>query len=524
MNETETRQTAGLGAEMPAGQDQIATDARQGVEMPGDALQGAEMPVDARQGAEIATDARQGVEMPGDALQGAGMPGDARQGAGMPGGGKVEIEYMANDPVKEILPDESIADEGARVDDFVNRLYDGTSIKGVRLEDESVQVQAFMLAIHLFDRKNKRFIFSESLLKNKFGDVVVEVFRKCVGGGQYVEDEGDEEQLELGLFPDEPEERKRERRKKSEGKRIFYPSPSGNHIMATTKIAQEIEKLKQGEWEYFDVGPKKKNKKAIVSASIALDDDKYKDLARRLDLPEGLIVSSNISHFDVMVENAVARLFDRGYRRINAKMIYKEMTGYSGGSSSIGPSMLKKIEDVIFRLKFTQIAINYTQQERLRNPKDKAEHFIIDEIMDAGIDVTVNPETGVVNEIWFLLKERPLISEYSQRVNQIFTYQIKMLDIPGMSHTEETISLFHIFLNQYAICERKGTSKIDIETIFRKLGIELTVDKKYHFVKNCEKILSAWEKDGFISKYEVKKEGKKVLGYIIYSSHRRLSK
>ena len=519
MNETEQNtKTAGLGAEMPAGPEQSATDAGQGAGMPAGLDQSA---TDAAQGAGIATDAGQGAGMPASPDQSAT---DAAQGAGMPAGGKVEIEYMANDPIKEILPDQSISDEGARLDDFVNRLYEGTNIKGVKLEDESVQVQAFMLAIHLFDRKNNKFIFSESLLKNKFGDVVVEVFKKCVGGGQYVEDEGEEEQLELGLFPDEPEERKKERRKKSEGKRIFYPSPSGNHIMATTKIAQEIEKLKEGTWENFDVGPKKKNKKAIVSASIALDGEKYKDLAKRLDLPEGLVISSNISHFDVMVENAVARLYDRSYRRINAKMIYKEMTGYSGGSSSIGAAMLKKIEDVMFRLKFTQIAINYTQQERLRNPKDKGEHFIIDEIIDAGIDVSVDSKTGAVSEIWFLLKERPLISEYSQRVNQIFTYQYKMLDIPGMNHTEETISLIHILLNQYAICERKGTSKIDIDTLFEKMGMELTTDKKYHFVKNCEKIFSAWKEGGYILKFEEKKEGKKLLGYIIYSSHRRLIK
>ncbi len=157
MNETETRQTAGLGAEMPAGQDQSATDAGQGAGMPGDA----------RQGAGIATDAGQA--------------------------GNITATHVV-DMRPPIRPDASIANEAARLDALLARLFshqvrmqEGNEVKTVTVADLSAPVRIGMIYEHVYNFFHGAVLFFRRGFRTRFNNACFQCHKRASCHGRNIQ-------------------------------------------------------------------------------------------------------------------------------------------------------------------------------------------------------------------------------------------------------------------------------------------------------------------------------------------------
>lgn len=473
MNETETRQTAGLGAEMPAGQEQSATDAGQG----------AGMPADARQGAESATDAGQGADA----------------------------------ALLLILPDMEIKDEVKRLGDYIQKLYDQISIKNdsgkiEKLDEWAESSQIFMIYIHLQDLKKRGYYFSEYALREVLGETVVDILEKLEKKEMPEENKDDDEQMTLPLDDvrteslDDPGGEVKSVRDAGNEKtslqgqisviKRFSLNPTGRNAKSVTKLSQNIDKLKLGE-NTISVGGKGKETHVTVRASCEL------------------------THFDIEVEGAIARLIMRGYREIPLRHIFLEMNGESGRTSAIGDAYLNALIKSVLKLVNNIFEINYTEQWKLKHPDDKTEKKKYRYLINADYDVD-RDENGNIKNITLKPVRFPLISEYSMEIGQIASYPIEVLHIPG-SYTVRKTEIRKILMDQIAKgFHMRENPIIKISTLFQKLGLEMTKDIKYRVVDECKEMLACWAEMGWIRGHELEKEGKSVeaIKILIYNTRR----
>ena len=496
MNETETRQTAGLGAEMPAGQEQSATDAGQGAGMPASPEQSA---TDAAQGAGIATDAGQGE----------GMPANMEQSA---------TDAGADGGLLLILPDEEIQDEVKRLSDYIQRLYDQISIKNdsgkiEKLDEWAESSQIFMIYIHLQDLKKRGYYFSEYALREVLGETVVDILEKLEKKEMPEENKDDDEQMTLPLDDARPESLDNPgeemenvggaggKKKSLQGQisviKRFSLNPTGRNAKSVTKLSQNIDELKTGE-NRISVGGKGKETFVTVRASCEL------------------------KHFDVEVEGAIARLMMRGYKEIPLRDIFLEMNGEKGSRTSpIGESYLKALADSVWKLINNKFEIDYTEQWRLNHPHDKTIKDKYRQLLHADYDVDRN-ENGDIKNIILRPVKIPLLSEYSMDIGQVASYPIEVLHIPG-SYTVRKTEIRKILMDQMLRgFQKKENPIIKISTLFQKLGLELAKDIKYRVIDECKEMLLCWAEMGYIRGYELEKAGKSVeaIKILIYNMRR----
>ena len=511
MNETEQdKKTAGLGAEMPAGPEQSATDAGQGAGMHASLDQSA---TDAAQGAGIATDAGQG----------AGMPASLDQSATDAGQRENVTATHVVDLRPPIRPDTSISDEAARLDALLARLFshkvkmqEGSEVKIITVADLSAPVRIGMIYEHIYNFATGQFYFSDEVLEHVLTTPVFNAIKELhATGGTFSFDEEDfkttpyqqSEQLELGLvFPGEEIEEKPKPLKKSS---------SGKSKVETTKLSQGIEQLERDLEGGVMVRMGKRGVRVPVKINSAIIDD--------------IKISTPIDLFSVMVENAIGRLYEKGHRRITSRMVYIEITASYGRTSPISESILNEIDRVTAMLAGSIMEIDYTKHYQMKFPKKKNQkRYMLRYIIKAEPDIEEyeNDKGELVKKTEWLLTDIPLLYSYANEIEQFCLMPYEIWEIPGFYITRERMMLIHILSLQLPRMSRKGGASINIDTIFEKMMIEMTRDKKFDIVNDIKKILDYWksikDKTG-LADYEVRKEGKSIKGITMYKTGKLLN-
>lgn len=252
----------------------------------------------------------------------------------------------------------------------------------------------------------------------------------------------------------------------------------------------------------------------VVSAQKKKEFEITAKVVSQLDV-EGIKITRQLSEQDRCVFDAVLTLFVDGQRTFTAKQVYKTYTGLD----RMNPSAIENVENIIDKMRFTSIDIDWTNHA-LMNKLD-------DETAPQHVTVTVGGyllplevirvDEGDTHQIMYRFIKEPVYLTYSRLVGQLVTIPAEMLKLESLDMTPERIAIQHYMMRRIEIMNNKrnkfNNRTMLFETIFEKCGIDTASrTKKSRSVASIEKILTEWIERKYIKGYQIKTKGKAKTG------------
>ncbi|MBR4383333.1 MAG: hypothetical protein IKN16_07120 [Selenomonadaceae bacterium] len=216
-----------------------------------------------------------------------------------------------------------------------------------------------------------------------------------------------------------------------------------------------------------------------------------------------------LTRFDNDVANVCISEWEVGNRYVTYSTIYRTLTGRVGESDA-NPSKvqlaaikhsLKKLMNVKLKIYFQDAAVKlgYNDGKKI-NVEDKI-------IPARFVDCTVNGQKTTVIE---LTAESPLLTVARMKNNQIISYDVELLNVPGQKNTPLNIELKHYAIRR--VMETKAhpkqmTPSITFADVLEKCRIADADNKKKHRVRETLKaVFEHLTACGEIDSYEVNKK------------------
>ena len=211
-----------------------------------------------------------------------------------------------------------------------------------------------------------------------------------------------------------------------------------------------------------------------------------------------------LTRFDNDVADVCISEWEAGNRYVTYSTIYRTLTGRVGESDA-NPSKvqlaaikhsLKKLMNVKLKIYFQDAAVKlgYNDGKKI-NVEDKI-------IPARFVDCTVNGQKTTVIE---LTAESPLLTVARMKNNQIISYDVELLNVPGQKNTPLNIELKHYAIRR--VMETKAhpkqmTPSITFADVLEKCRIADADNKKKHRVRESlkavfEHLLACGEIDSF---------------------------
>lgn len=267
----------------------------------------------------------------------------------------------------------------------------------------------------------------------------------------------------------------------------------------TQPLTKAVEKIFDGKTDFSEptglkVGTSKKLP-AIINAQLfvsVLDAD-------------GALLPKCLTPYDREVFNGICSILASGQRTMTSRQIYEAMAG----KSITTPQALGAVTKSIRKMQTTLLNIDWTEHARMKGIDMGEGDFIKTEEPILPARGAYIKAGGQVRSGYTLYTE-PALFTYAKAVGQISTTDKKVLQIPTVSNTEETIVLKNFLMRhvEHLKNSKKWNPVLTFETIFENCGIDVPANHATRKRKVIFDILDYWKSIGYISTYEVNKQGR----------------
>lgn len=243
-----------------------------------------------------------------------------------------------------------------------------------------------------------------------------------------------------------------------------------------------------------------------------------------IDSPEHMRIDGNfqLTNYDKSIINGIVSILESGNSSFTVPMLYHAMTGKE--NPTVDDGLVEEIKAKLDAMRRLSINIDLTEEikahmiRRNIDGVDGVDSFTID-----GYLLPLNKYTGVVNgkrsEMYQIIDTPPLYS-YAKLKNQITTLPIDLLKAP-LNNNATTIPLKTYLLSRIEGMKNQNNrltrDKILFESIYRELGdLESDKKRKKRIRDYTEIILTHFISMGYITRYEIIKEGRTITGVRIH--------
>ena len=252
----------------------------------------------------------------------------------------------------------------------------------------------------------------------------------------------------------------------------------------------------------------KSGSKKKVSTMVSVDFDELR--------ANGKVTISGrkeLSPYDNIIYDAVGTLYAAGNEYITPRMILQLISG--NRSKGANKTQIDAVENSLKKMAFTYLQIDATEEHKAFG----YDLFIYSGVLLPGefVQAQIN---GSAASCLHLFREPPLRT-YARQKGHIASVDIKLLDTPNVSNTEETIILKGYLLRQInAIKKGKISNTMRYDTVYEHLQLSDPSRKQKHRVRTKIKdILNEWKAQKFIEKYEETQKNREYYSIIIYMLH-----
>lgn len=237
---------------------------------------------------------------------------------------------------------------------------------------------------------------------------------------------------------------------------------------------------------------------------------------------DDISISKNLTSYDREVYNAVTSLYVAGNIVITPPQVVRCMLGMTSQEKPTDTQIQEVIQS-IDKMRSTLIEINATKQIEHLKPhidgKKVTKYVYNDNLLNLR---GTNIIAGGNDVFGYLIKEVPILYEYSHNVNQIISFDPKLLDTrKATRNTKEIISIKGYLLRRISTMKNTKSSshsnRILYNTVFENSGIDCE-DKNQlkRYRDNIKKILAQWVEEDFITYFIDYKIGKSIAGIEIF--------
>lgn len=224
--------------------------------------------------------------------------------------------------------------------------------------------------------------------------------------------------------------------------------------------------------------------------------------------------SKELTTFDREVHDAITTLAVEGENEfITLQMIFRTMNP----RAKLTPKQAEAISHSITKMMYSRLVIDASKEATAYG----FESFKYNGYLIPAEKVTASLNGNIV-ECIHLFRVPPLY-DYADRKNQVGRVDIKLLDSPDISKTEETIILQGYLLRRILTMKNPGnkqSNNIVYDTIYKQLEIDAPSDgalrkKKADVRKKVKTLLDYWKKEKFIKGYTENKKGQEMYSVTI---------
>lgn len=280
-----------------------------------------------------------------------------------------------------------------------------------------------------------------------------------------------------------------------------------NYIMPIDPITNKLAQLKE-----FNEITVARRKNLTIQTAVTIDS------------PEHMRIDGNfqLTNYDKSIINGIVSILESGNSSFTVPMLYHAMTGKE--NPTVDDGLVEEIKAKLDAMRRLSINIDLTEEikahmiRRNIDGVDGVDSFTID-----GYLLPLNKYTGVVNgkrsEMYQIIDTPPLYS-YAKLKNQITTLPIDLLKAP-LNNNATTIPLKTYLLSRIEGMKNQNNrltrDKILFESIYRELGdLESDKKRKKRIRDYTEIILTHFISMGYITRYEIIKEGRTITGVRIH--------
>lgn len=235
--------------------------------------------------------------------------------------------------------------------------------------------------------------------------------------------------------------------------------------------------------------------------------------------------SNNITLYDLAVMDAVYTLYCNGCAAFTPEMVARVMSGDL--KAYIKPQKAGAITRSLRKLAFIRITLDCTEEYKARGIKIRAggSALFTDYLLPMS-EIQLKAVNGDTYLDGFSVKEVPILYDYAKRIGKIASVPTSLLDIPGVSDTDDGI-LVKRYLIQRIEELKRARNKSELKEIIyydseTKQGalsylwydeeFKNVRDKKAKLHKLVIKALESFISEKYIREYRVITEGKSVIG------------
>lgn len=241
----------------------------------------------------------------------------------------------------------------------------------------------------------------------------------------------------------------------------------------------------------FNIAVEESGSDKEINIAYAIDFDE-------LDKIPNLKITRKLTRYDKRAHNAVAALFNAGYKVMGIRQIYNAM-GYKG---SAGKSDIEKINNSLTKMAGANIYIDNIEEADAYKSKP---HFKYDGKLIPMERVTAEINGNITDGAIHLYREPPLMT-FARERKQITTITVGLLNSP-LNKTDNNIRLEDYLIERIAhIKNGKQKSKILYETLFKNIQAN-TRKQRQRAKENAAKFLDHCIKEKFIKGYEPLEDG-----------------
>lgn len=224
--------------------------------------------------------------------------------------------------------------------------------------------------------------------------------------------------------------------------------------------------------------------------------------------------SKELTTFDREVHDAITTLAVEGENEfITLQMIFRTMNP----RAKLTPKQTENISHSVTKMMYSLLVIDTSKEAAAYG----FESFKYNGYLIPAEKVTASLNGNIV-ECIHLFRVPPLY-DYADRKNQVGRVDIKLLDSPDISKTEETIILQGYLLRRILTMKNPGnkqSNNIVYDTIYKQLEIDAPSDgalrkKKADVRKKVKTLLDYWKKEKFIKGYTENKKGQEMYSVAI---------
>ena len=232
--------------------------------------------------------------------------------------------------------------------------------------------------------------------------------------------------------------------------------------------------------------------------------------SQQLILADGTIIDleKKLTPFDEAVHDAVCTLYDNGQTMITPKQIASGMNGQRCESKGVLSAVTRSMN----KMRETFIDIDYTAHLKAYGIEPNEGNSIIknSNVIQSVSYKNVDINGQNVAQAWKITTE-PFLFTYAKEVNQVATFPVQLLNVPGVKKTEgNTVLIRHLAKEIETMKKVKNYSHTMLfTTIYGKCGISFDNVKQRAKAEHSQRkkiyeILDYWKDEGYIKDYRLK--------------------